>query len=136
MLDTHTEVAESPVAEPMPPFASEIEFRDVTFAYEDAHPRAILRGLTFNVPAGRMVAIVGRSGAGKTTLVNLIPRFFDVSGGAIVVDGRDIRHVTLKSLRAQVGIVTRINQRTATIDTGNGHSWRVGFGLLRHVVDI
>jgi ATP-binding cassette, subfamily B, bacterial MsbA len=107
MMDTHTEVAESPSARPMRPFASEIDFRDVSFAYEDAHPRATLRGLSFRVPAGQMVAIVGRSGAGKTTLVNLIPRFFDVSGGGIYVDGRDIRDVTLKSLRAQVGIVTQ-----------------------------
>ena len=107
MLDTHTEVAESPSAQPLPPFTSEIEFRDVSFAYEDAHPRTTLRSLSFTVPAGQMVAIVGRSGAGKTTLVNLIPRFFDVSAGAIYVDGRDIRDVTLKSLRAQVGIVTQ-----------------------------
>ncbi len=79
LLDTHTEVAESPTAQPLPPFASTIEFRDVTFAYEDVHPRAILRNISFKVPAGQMVAIVGRSGAGKTTLVNLIPRFFDVT---------------------------------------------------------
>jgi subfamily B ATP-binding cassette protein MsbA len=107
MLDTHTEVAESATARPLAPFSSAIEFRDVTFAYEDVHPRAILRNITFKVPAGQMVAIVGRSGAGKTTLVNLIPRFFDVSGGLITIDGHDIRDVTLKSLRAQVGIVTQ-----------------------------
>ena len=107
MLDTHTEVAEAPGAPPLAPFAADIEFRDVSFAYEDAHPRAILRGLSFKVPAGQMVAIVGRSGAGKTTLVNLIPRFFDVTAGAICIDGRDIRDVSLKSLRAQVGIVTQ-----------------------------
>jgi subfamily B ATP-binding cassette protein MsbA len=107
MLDTHTEVAESANAAPLPPFAQAIEFRDVTFAYEDVHPRAILRNVTLTVPAGQMVAIVGRSGAGKTTLVNLIPRFYDVSGGAITIDGHDLREVTLKSLRAQVGIVTQ-----------------------------
>ena len=107
MLDTHTEVAESPDAQPLPPFSHAIEFRDVTFAYEDVHPQAILRNVSLKVPAGQMVAIVGRSGAGKTTLVNLIPRFYDVSGGAITIDGHDIRDVTLKSLRAQVGIVTQ-----------------------------
>jgi len=107
MLDTHTEVAESPDAGPLPPFSQAIEFRDVTFAYEDVHPRAILRNISLTVPAGQMVAIVGRSGAGKTTLVNLIPRFYDVSGGAITIDGSDLREVTLKSLRAQVGIVTQ-----------------------------
>src|SRR5687767_115305 len=118
MLDTHTEVAEPPSAEPLPLFSQAIEFRDVTFTYEergvgpprlseDTNPRAILRNVSLTVPAGQMVAIVGRSGAGKTTLVNLIPRFYDVSGGAITIDGRDIREVTLKSLRAQIGIVTQ-----------------------------
>jgi ATP-binding cassette, subfamily B, bacterial MsbA len=107
ILDTHTEVAEAPSAEPLAPLSRSIEFRDVTFAYEDSHPRAILRGISFGVPVGKMVAIVGRSGAGKTTLVNLIPRFFDVSKGAIFIDGRDIREVTLASLRAQVGMVTQ-----------------------------
>ena len=107
MLDTHTEVAESPSAVPLPPFCEAIEFRDVSFAYEEVHPRAILRGISFLVPAGRMIAVVGRSGAGKTTLVNLIPRFFDVSKGAILIDGHDIRDVTLQSLRAQVGMVTQ-----------------------------
>ena len=107
MIDTHTEVEERPNAEPLPAFSRAIEFRDVTFAYEEAHSRPILRKLTLTVPAGQMVAIVGRSGAGKTTLVNLIPRFYDVTGGTIAIDGRDIRDVTLKSLRAQVGIVTQ-----------------------------
>jgi subfamily B ATP-binding cassette protein MsbA len=106
-LDVHTEVPESPAAQPLAPFASSIEFRDVTFAYDDTRPRRILRNISFQVPAGQMVAIVGRSGAGKTTLVNLIPRFFDVSAGMITIDGRDIRQATLKSLRSQVGIVTQ-----------------------------
>lgn len=130
MLDTHTEVAESPSAEPMPLFSSAIEFRDVSFAYDDAHPRAILRGLSFTVPAGQMIAIVGRSGAGKTTLVNLIPRFFDVSQGAIYVDGRDIRDVTLKSLRAQVGIVT---QETVLFDDTIANN--IAYGSLRATED-
>jgi subfamily B ATP-binding cassette protein MsbA len=107
MMDTHTEVAESPNAAPLPAFSSQIEFRDVSFAYEDVHPRTILRGISFKVPAGQMVAIVGRSGAGKTTLVNLLPRFYDVSAGAILVDGLDLRSATVKSLRAQIGIVTQ-----------------------------
>lgn len=126
MLDTHTEVAESLSAAPMPPFSSAIEFRNVSFAYEDAHPRTILRSLSFRVPAGQMVAIVGRSGAGKTTLVNLIPRFFDVSAGAICVDGLDIRDVTLKSLRAQVGIVT---QETVLFDDTIANN--IAYGSLR-----
>jgi subfamily B ATP-binding cassette protein MsbA len=107
LLDTHTEVRERPGAMPLPPFTGQIEFRDVSFAYEDGHGRSTLRGVSFTVGAGQMVAIVGRSGAGKTTLVNLLPRFYDVTGGAILIDGRDLRDVTLASLRAQIGIVTQ-----------------------------
>jgi subfamily B ATP-binding cassette protein MsbA len=107
LLDTHTEVRERPGALPLPPFTGQIEFRDVSFAYEDGHGRSTLRGVSFTVRAGQMVAIVGRSGAGKTTLVNLLPRFYDVTGGAILIDGRDLRDVTLASLRAQIGIVTQ-----------------------------
>ena len=107
LLDTHTEVTERPGAAPMPPFERVIEFRDVTFGYEDGHGRNILRGVSFSVKAGQMVAIVGRSGAGKTTLVNLLPRFYDVTDGAILIDGRDLRDVTLSSLRAQIGMVTQ-----------------------------
>jgi subfamily B ATP-binding cassette protein MsbA len=125
MLDTHTEVSESPAAQPLRPFSSEIDFRDVTFAYEEAQ-RPILRGISFNVPAGQMVAIVGRSGAGKTTLVNLIPRFFDVSAGAIYIDGRDLRDVTLKSLRGQIGIVT---QETVLFDDTIANN--IAYGMAR-----
>ena len=107
LLDTHTEVTERPGATPLAPFADTIEFRDVTFGYEDGHGRSTLRGVSFSVRAGQMIAIVGRSGAGKTTLVNLLPRFFDVTRGAILIDGRDIRDVTLASLRAQIGMVTQ-----------------------------
>jgi subfamily B ATP-binding cassette protein MsbA len=107
LLDTHTEVRERPAAVPLPPFTDQIEFRDVSFAYEDGHGRSTLRHVSFTVRAGQMVAIVGRSGAGKTTLANLLPRFYDVTGGAILIDGRDIRDVTLASLRAQIGIVTQ-----------------------------
>jgi subfamily B ATP-binding cassette protein MsbA len=106
MLDTHTEVLEQPGAVALAPFQRAIEFRDVGFGYDDA-PGGILRGVSFTVGAGQMVAIVGRSGAGKTTLVNLLPRFYDVSSGAILIDGVDTRSVTLGSLRAQIGIVTQ-----------------------------
>jgi subfamily B ATP-binding cassette protein MsbA len=106
MLDAHTEVRERPDARPMAPFRGLIEFRDVGFGYEEGDAR-ILRGVSFTVRAGQMVAIVGRSGAGKTTLVNLLPRFYDVSAGSICIDGVDIRDVTLSSLRGQIGIVTQ-----------------------------
>ena len=106
MLDTHTEVKEKQGAPAMMPFHRAIEFRDVSFGYEELHGRT-LRGVCFTVSAGQMIAIVGRSGAGKTTLVNLLPRFYDVTGGAILIDGVDVRDVTLKSLRSQIGIVTQ-----------------------------
>jgi ATP-binding cassette, subfamily B, bacterial MsbA len=106
MLDTHTEVKEQPGAPALAPFRSTIEFRDVGFGYDDG-PGRILRGVSFRVTAGQLIAIVGRSGAGKTTLVNLLPRFYDVTTGAIEIDGTDIREVTLASLRAQIGIVTQ-----------------------------
>jgi subfamily B ATP-binding cassette protein MsbA len=107
VLDRHTEVVERAGAVTLAPFRRTIEFRDVAFAYDDVQARAILRGVTFTVQAGQVIALVGRSGAGKTTLVNLIPRFYDVTGGAILIDGVDIRDVTLASLRAQIGIVTQ-----------------------------
>jgi subfamily B ATP-binding cassette protein MsbA len=106
VLDTHSEVHEAPGASPLPPFTRAVEFADVHFAYADAESET-LRGVTFAVCAGQMLAIVGRSGAGKTTLVNLVPRFYDVTAGAIRIDGRDIRDVTLQSLRSQIGIVTQ-----------------------------
>jgi subfamily B ATP-binding cassette protein MsbA len=106
VLDRHTEVVEKPGAAPLAPFHQTIEFREVLFMYDDSH-RPILRNVSFSVRAGEMIAIVGRSGAGKTTLVNLLPRFYDVTSGAIVIDGIDVRDVTLASLRAQIGMVTQ-----------------------------
>jgi ATP-binding cassette, subfamily B, bacterial MsbA len=106
MLDSHTEVRERPDARPLPPLRQSVEFRNVAFAYDDADA-PILRDVSFRVTAGQMVAIVGLSGAGKTTLVNLIPRFYDVTGGAVLIDGVDVRDVTLRSLRAQIGMVTQ-----------------------------
>jgi len=106
LLDTHSEVTERPGATPLAPFHDAIVFRDVHFAYAGAE-HATLRGVNLTLPAGQTVAIVGRSGAGKTTLANLIARFYDVVGGSIVVDGRDIRDVTIASLRSQIGMVTQ-----------------------------
>jgi subfamily B ATP-binding cassette protein MsbA len=106
ILEVHSEVHEDPHAAALPPLSRTVEFADVQFTYADAG-QATLRGVTFTVRAGQMLAVVGRSGAGKTTLVNLLPRFYDVTGGAIRIDGRDIRNVTLASLRSQIGIVTQ-----------------------------
>jgi subfamily B ATP-binding cassette protein MsbA len=106
ILDTHSEVPERAGAQPLPRLRQAIEFRSVGFSY-DGVSKTILKDVSFSVRAGQVVAIVGLSGAGKTTLVNLVPRFYDVSGGAILIDGVDIRDVTLASLRSQIGIVTQ-----------------------------
>jgi len=105
LLDQREEVREKPGAPALAPFRDLIEFDRVSFAYDSAQP--LLRDISFAARAGQVVALVGSSGVGKTTLVNLLPRFFDVSAGAIRLDGRDIREVSLASLRAQIGIVTQ-----------------------------
>jgi subfamily B ATP-binding cassette protein MsbA len=107
VLDTHSEVLERPGAQVLAPVNRGIELRDVSFAYDDGAGRSVLKNVSFSAKAGQVVALVGLSGAGKTTLVNLLPRFYDVTGGSILIDGTDIREVTLKSLRQQIGIVTQ-----------------------------
>jgi ATP-binding cassette, subfamily B, bacterial MsbA len=107
MLDTHSEVEDRPGARPLAPLRRGIEFREVSFEYDDGSDDYVLRDVSFSVRAGQILAIVGLSGAGKTTLVNLIPRFYDVASGGIFVDGEDVRDVSLGSLRAQIGIVTQ-----------------------------
>jgi len=106
ILDTHSEVPERPDAPALSRLGQAIEFRNVSFSYNGVS-KTVLKDVSFTVRPGQAVAVVGLSGAGKTTLVNLVPRFYDVSGGAILVDGVDIRDVTLKSLRGQIGIVTQ-----------------------------
>ncbi len=105
-LDLTQEEQDVPTATELPPFSREIEFENVSFSYEDA---PILRDISFTARRGEVVAFVGSSGAGKTTLVNLIPRFYEVRSGAIRVDGADIREVTLRSLRGQISMVTQEN---------------------------
>jgi subfamily B ATP-binding cassette protein MsbA len=105
VLSLEEEVAESPDARVLPPFSRQVEFDDVSFAYDDGPP--ILRGINLAVNAGEVVAIVGLSGAGKTTLVNLLPRFHTATSGAVRIDGHDVREVTLRSLREQMAIVTQ-----------------------------
>ena len=123
LLDTHTEVHEAGDAIALAPLKSSIEFRNVGFAYDEGHARPALRGVSLTVRAGQMVAIVGRSGAGKTTLINLLPRFYDVTDGSILMDGVDIRRGTLASLRAQIGMVT---QDTVLFDDTIGHNIAYG----------
>ena len=107
LLDTHTEVRDKPGAPSLGPLRRSVEFQDVGFAYDDAPDQFTLRHVSFEARAGKVVAIVGLSGAGKTTLVNLIPRFYDVTEGAILIDDVDIRDVSLASLRSQIALVTQ-----------------------------
>lgn len=107
-MDIEDEVREKPAAKPLAKFFREIYFDGVAFSYENGEgSREILHGINLRVAAGEVLAVVGSSGAGKSTLVHLIPRFFDVTGGSILIDGADVRDVTLASLRSQIGIVTQ-----------------------------
>ncbi|MBI4827477.1 MAG: ABC transporter ATP-binding protein [Nitrospinae bacterium] len=105
LMDTQPLITGKPGAPELAPLRHAIEFREVRFEYEEGRPA--LDSVTFTVRKGQVAAFVGASGAGKTTLVNLIPRFYDVTGGAIAFDEVDIRDVTVRSLRAQIGIVTQ-----------------------------
>jgi ATP-binding cassette, subfamily B, bacterial MsbA len=104
-LDLPKEVMEAPGAQVLPRLARSVEFDNASFAY-DSGP-LILKRINLDVPAGSVVAIVGSSGAGKTTLVNLLPRFHSVTSGTVRIDGHDIRDVTLRSLREQMAVVTQ-----------------------------
>ena len=104
-LELPEEVAEKPDAGILPPFSRSVMFEDVWFGYDNAEP--FLQEVSIEVRAGEVVALVGPSGAGKSTLANLIPRFFDVSRGKVLIDGHDIRDVTLDSLRSQISMVTQ-----------------------------
>lgn len=104
LLDTVVEVKEEKGAQSLPPISKGVEFKEVTFKYDSA---PVLKSISLQVRAGEIIAIVGMSGAGKTSLVNLLPRFYDVDEGQILIDGTDIRKITLKSLRKQIGLVTQ-----------------------------
>lgn len=104
IIDLVPEIRNHPDARPLPRISREIELRAVDFHYEET---PVLREINLTIRAGEAVAFVGMSGGGKTTLVNLIPRFYDVMKGAIFIDGHDIRTVTVESLRGQIAIVTQ-----------------------------
>ncbi|MBD0335354.1 MAG: ABC transporter ATP-binding protein [Cyanobacteria bacterium Co-bin13] len=103
LLQIEPAVRELPNAQEMPPVTGKVEYRQVTFGYDTDEP--VLRNLTLLAQPGEKIALVGSSGAGKTTLVNLLPRFYDPQNGQILIDGIDIGSVTLRSLRRQIGIV-------------------------------
>jgi len=105
VMSLKPDVPEAPDAVPLPQISDRLEFSGVHFSYDNGQP--ILRDISFEARPGEVVAIVGHSGAGKTTLVNLIPRFFDPTEGSVRIDGQDLRQVTFRSLRGQMGIVTQ-----------------------------
>jgi subfamily B ATP-binding cassette protein MsbA len=106
VLDTHQEVQESREARALPRMREGLAYEGVGFRYDEGGP-AVIRNVSFCARRGEVVAIVGTSGAGKTTLVNLLPRFYDVSEGRITIDGVDVRAATLRTLRDQIGLVTQ-----------------------------
>ena len=103
ILDEKPAVYNKPNSQDMPPIKGRVEFENATHSYEDGVP--VLKDVSFTAQPGQTIAIVGPTGAGKTTIINLIPRFYDVTSGAVRIDGIDVRDVSMKSLREQIGIV-------------------------------
>jgi len=104
ILDEAPEIHDNPDAQAARPFSQSIEFHNVSFGYKET---PVLKGVNLKIEAGQMVALVGMSGVGKSTLVDLIPRFYDVREGRVTVDGIDVRDLTVSSLRGQIGMVTQ-----------------------------
>ncbi len=107
ILDTKPEIEDSKDVTNLPSINGSVSFQDVTFAYDEKN--IILDNISFDVKAGESIALVGTTGAGKTTVVNLISRFYDVQGGSILIDGYDISKVSIESLRSQMGVMTQDN---------------------------
>jgi ATP-binding cassette subfamily B protein len=103
LLEVNPEIVDKPEAKSLVAKDATVRFEDVTFHYEPARP--IIKGISFEVPGGHTIAIVGPSGAGKSTISRLLFRFYDVTGGRILIDGQDVRDVTQESLRAAIGMV-------------------------------
>ncbi|MCS6992750.1 MAG: ABC transporter ATP-binding protein/permease [Anaerolineales bacterium] len=103
ILDERPAVSDRPGAREMPPIRGHVVFENVSHEYEDGVP--VLKNVSFEAQPGQTIAIVGPTGAGKTTIINLLPRFWDVTAGAVKIDGLDVRDVTMESLRRQIGIV-------------------------------
>lgn len=118
ILDTPPKIVDSPDAKDLGTIKGDVEFENVTFGYEGVNPvtgavvktaKKVLQNTSFTVKAGETIALVGPTGAGKSTIVNLISRFYDIQGGSILVDGQNIKDVTIESLRRQMGIMTQDN---------------------------
>ncbi len=104
VIETDPEIVDAPDARPLTNVRGEVTYQDVSFHYGE-NGGEVLSHVSFQIPAGKSVALVGPSGSGKTTICNLLPRFYDVNGGAVLIDGKDIRQLTLESLRQSIGIV-------------------------------
>jgi ATP-binding cassette subfamily B protein len=104
-MDEPEEIAERPDAAELPPGDGDLRFEDVRFEYLAGRP--VLDGVTLDVPAGRTIALIGQTGSGKTTLTSLVPRFYDTTGGRVLVDGVDVRDVQLTSLRRAIGVISQ-----------------------------
>ena len=107
LLDEQPSVVEAVTPKEMPRFSRAIEFDHVTFRYVGARDKLVLADVNLHIPAGSLTALVGSSGAGKTTLFNLVPRFYDPASGAVRIDGTDIREIGFVALRRQIGLVTQ-----------------------------
>lgn len=103
LIDTEADIQDTPDADELPRLTGKVIFNDVTFAYEEGRP--VLQDIAFEAEPGQTLAVVGPTGAGKSTLVSLIPRFYEVSQGSVLLDGRDVRQVTQRSIRKQIGMV-------------------------------
>ena len=104
VIDTEPEIVDAPGAEELTDVTGHVCYEDVSFHYSD-DDTSVLSHVSFEIPAGKSIALVGPSGSGKTTICSLLPRFYDVTGGKITIDGKDIRNLTLKSLRETIGLV-------------------------------
>ena len=104
VLDTEVEVTDKTDAKEMPKINGKVEFRNVSFAYRGSHGDPVLKNLNFSVEPGQTIAFLGTTGSGKTSLINLIPRLYDVTEGQVLIDGIDVRDVTQKSLQSQIGV--------------------------------
>ena len=104
VMETEPEIIDAPDAKPLVNVKGRVSYEDVSFHYSDDNT-PVLSHVSFEIPAGRSIALVGPSGSGKTTICSLLPRFYDVTGGRITIDGKDVRTLTLKSLRSQIGMV-------------------------------
>lgn len=109
ILDTPSEITDSEAADVLPPIRGEVTFENVTFAYSDAPKVNVLENVSFQIRPGETIALVGPTGAGKTTIVNLISRFYNATQGRVLIDGHDVKNVTIESLRGQMGIMTQDN---------------------------